>query len=981
MSAVRRPPTFIALTTAALTSLPLLFAATPAIAVDEPIVTIGTPTGVGVTDGVVTTETAVHVPVTITGFDGATKLDVKISTPTGEGYFTVDAGSTAVTANFGFNDSTEVTEYAFSGTVADVTSVLESGISWVAPIATSGSLTVSVAESSTGVYFNHENGHYYKPVNQTNVSWNSAKNSAAASSLFGLAGYLATVTTRQENDFITYNVSGDGMWLGGSDAGDSGVWKWKTGPEEGTQFWQGEGGGSTRNDLFAGWDLGEPDDEYHVWGCGFLCLDSEYDDYVATNFNGRVGEWVDLINQPTNVEFNNDHVDWYLIEYGGMDGETFSGRVASDVEYLDASDPILVGQVVGGEFAEGLVNANWSGTDPIDFAVQLQRFESISSTDLAVTLTLPPSSGTLTALETTGLSLEEGYTDFVDEVSLGFFGAQPDVVAALESLRWTPPNQFGSFDVDISVAEKEPGMFFNPNNKHYYEVKSWGSNTSISTARTYAAAQEYAGMQGYLVTITTTAENSFIAEHTTASNAWIGATDDTSLVNSVAEQRYSDREGDWYWFTGPEAGLEFWSGGSGGSIRNDLFENWASGEPNNEPRNLFDETGEDFAVTNFNGALGYWNDALNDANGVNAAIIEYGGMRGEPNKAKAAATSETLWHATAPAAPNIINVTELDESVTADFVDATGNGAIITGREYTLDGGSTWSPLSLTNGAFTLSGLTNGQEYSLCVRTENFVGSSPSSSCVDVIPATTPDAPELDDLRPRDEGLRGGVTAGQFDGGHPVTSWEYALDGGSWNEFATGDTFDGFIRIESGLTNGVEYSVCVRALNDQGASASSNCETVTPEGPSAPAEPEIAAVEIVDGGVNVTVIEPTDDGGADIVMFEYSLDDGATWIEAPISPEPQFIAASRTGRLPAAIVIAVTREWLIDGLAPGGSYWLRFRVTNDAGYSSMSDRFLIEMPGGELASTGFEGPLTAFFAIALLGAGVVLRRVRRRANA
>ena len=76
---------------------------------------------------------------------------------------------------------------------------------------------------------------------------------------------------------------------------------------------------------------------------GFLCLDSEYDDYVATNFNGRVGEWVDLINQPTNVEFNNDHVDWYLIEYGGMDGETFSGRVASDVEYLD--DDGLVGVV------------------------------------------------------------------------------------------------------------------------------------------------------------------------------------------------------------------------------------------------------------------------------------------------------------------------------------------------------------------------------------------------------------------------------------------------------------------------------------------------------------------------------------------------------------------------------------------------------------------------------------------------------------
>jgi hypothetical protein len=102
--------------------------ATTASAAVEPTVTIGTPTGAGVVAGVVTTESAVTVPITISGFGAATGLDVKISVPVGEGYFSVDPGSTAIASDVGYTDRTEVTEYAFNGTVADVTSVLAEGV-------------------------------------------------------------------------------------------------------------------------------------------------------------------------------------------------------------------------------------------------------------------------------------------------------------------------------------------------------------------------------------------------------------------------------------------------------------------------------------------------------------------------------------------------------------------------------------------------------------------------------------------------------------------------------------------------------------------------------------------------------------------------------------------------------------------------------------------------------------------------------------
>ena len=136
-----------------------------------PTVEIGTPTGAGVVDGVVTTESAVTVPITISGFNAATKVDVKISVPVGEGYFSVDPGATGIVADVGYTDRTEVTEYAFNGTVADVTSVLASGVTWVAPATSTGDITVSVAQTESGLYYNHENGHYYKPVNDSAVTW------------------------------------------------------------------------------------------------------------------------------------------------------------------------------------------------------------------------------------------------------------------------------------------------------------------------------------------------------------------------------------------------------------------------------------------------------------------------------------------------------------------------------------------------------------------------------------------------------------------------------------------------------------------------------------------------------------------------------------------------------------------------------------------------------------------------------------------
>ena len=66
---------------------------------------------------------------------------------------------------------------------------------------------------------------------------------------------MATLTSQEESDFAGKQASGAG-WIGGSDEETEGEWKWVTGPEAGTVFWNGEVNGSTSN--FAFWNNNEP---------------------------------------------------------------------------------------------------------------------------------------------------------------------------------------------------------------------------------------------------------------------------------------------------------------------------------------------------------------------------------------------------------------------------------------------------------------------------------------------------------------------------------------------------------------------------------------------------------------------------------------------------------------------------------------------------------------------------------------------------
>lgn len=100
--------------------------------------------------------------------------------------------------------------------------------------------------------------HYYEFIPALGITWTAARDAAALRTFYGLQGYLATLTLAEEADLLGNQSSGAG-WIGASDSAVEGEWRWVTGREAGTLFWNGGTGGATTSSYnYANWIITNP---------------------------------------------------------------------------------------------------------------------------------------------------------------------------------------------------------------------------------------------------------------------------------------------------------------------------------------------------------------------------------------------------------------------------------------------------------------------------------------------------------------------------------------------------------------------------------------------------------------------------------------------------------------------------------------------------------------------------------------------------
>lgn len=191
-----------------------------------------------------------------------------------------------------------------------------------------GSDSLSASLVDPGEVFFPGNNHLYEYFAGP-LTWGQAKSAADGLDKYGAPGYLATITSQSENDFILNRLKSD-SWIGASDSETEGSWKWVTGPEAGQQFWQGDGGGSVVGGRYAHWN------NTKTGGSGSEPNQSGDEDCAEFYYSNN-GLWNDL---------GCSSALGYIVEYGGLGGinPTIEAKSVAITTVTDATAPTKPGQ-------------------------------------------------------------------------------------------------------------------------------------------------------------------------------------------------------------------------------------------------------------------------------------------------------------------------------------------------------------------------------------------------------------------------------------------------------------------------------------------------------------------------------------------------------------------------------------------------------------------------------------------------------------
>jgi hypothetical protein len=230
----------------------------------------------------------------LSGFSSTATLLASISLvnpPTGTTFNLIT--TTGLTAASGFTLAGNKTRLVVTGNQTNINNALSSLKVNTGSVKGNVQLSVAATINPAGFFYNGTNGHFYRPIS-SGTTYTNARAAALNTTFKGQQGYLVTITSADEDQFIFNNVPQSNIWFALTDEVTEGRWVIDAGPERGTVI-KTSNGQLTGNIVgqYNNWASGEPNN----WGGN--------EDYAVTKWNGS--QWNDL---------GNGHNNPYVIEYG-----------------------------------------------------------------------------------------------------------------------------------------------------------------------------------------------------------------------------------------------------------------------------------------------------------------------------------------------------------------------------------------------------------------------------------------------------------------------------------------------------------------------------------------------------------------------------------------------------------------------------------------------------------------------------------------
>lgn len=278
------------------------------------------------------------------------------------------------------------------------------------------------------------------------------------------------------------------------------------------------------------------------------------------------------------------------------------------------------------------------------------------------------------------------------------------------------------------------------------------------------------------------------------------------------------------------------------------------------------------------------------------------------------AASKSATPFTVPGAPTITSISPKSTQLLVYFTaPASNGGSTITTYKYSTDGGTTFTTRANggVNSPVVIPGLVNGTSYDVQIQAVNAAGAGTASATFVGVPnPIAPDAPTIGTVVPGDKQLTVPFTAPGYDGGSPITGYEYSIDSKvTWVSVGTTSPV-----VITGLTNGTSYDVWLRAVNSVGPGTTAVRSLLIPK--TVPGAPTINSITPASGQLSVNFTAPTDNGGSAVTNYKYSIDGGATFLtRSPLSNNSPIV---------------------ITGLTNGTSYDVKIQAINTAGTGAAS---------------------------------------------